>query len=337
VLTEFAFTPSIFEEAIQPDPGEWRSRLERLAERMFPQGYPPPVIIGDLYSGSWNREAAKLLPHIKDTNARTLAMNLFTQMSKHLVERPAVLAWPEGQMAWCQEALESAKAMMEPIERIVACRFAIQGENPLPQGIRCLSEVRDAGFWSGIPGDDSPAMEIRAQVGLLRKFCVHAGFITLVTPHVNAGDDDETDFAIELMRAALKCRAGRAGTILEIHTDGPRDALPSDPGIARYASAIKQKISRDLGKGHAYQLTLWPKLLHRRVIAGDMTKDAAGQPVKRARWAVAADHFARAGDERRGLRTAEWKLLRSNSVADLAKEFCSSRLKGHLHSESVVS
>lgn len=320
MLTEFAFTPSIFDEAIQPDPDAWSYQLERLADKMFPQGYAWPVIIANLHAGDWKGEAGREIQRISDKNMRAKAMSLLTMMEKVLVDRPMKLDWPDDQAGWCMEAIESAKS--EPIERIVACRFAIDEASPVFRAVRCLSEVGDRGFWNGIPVNDSPEMDMAVQVPLLRKFCVHAGFICLITPHINGGEDDETDFAVALMRSAMNSQVASKKPSFEIHTDGPRDARHGDPLIAKYANAISVKVARDLGPGFDYVLTLWPKTLHRHIIAGDITFDASGRPVKKPRWAVSMNHVARRGDQNRKLMPADWKLLRNERMRYLSNEFC---------------
>ena len=174
MLSEFAFTPSIFDESIQTDPDAWRAQLDRLAERLFPQGYPCPVIIANLGSGGWKNAAQKQVQRIGDPNIRSRAMSLFCAMSNVMIERPLIRDWPEegDQLAWCIEATETGNT--EPIDRVVACRFAIPKTCSVPREVRCLTEVRDAGFWNGIPADDSPEMSINAQVQLLKKLCMHA-------------------------------------------------------------------------------------------------------------------------------------------------------------------
>jgi len=335
MLTEFAFTPSIFEESMYSDVDAWSAHLGKLGDKMFPQGYPWPVIVANLCAGGWKGESSRQIQRIGNRQIRTKAMSLFTQIERVLIERPMMLDWPEDQKGWCQEALRSAKD--EPIERIVACRFAMDQNDPVTRAVRCISEVQGAGFWSGIPADDSPEMDIMNQVGVLRKLCVHAGFVSLVTPQINAGEDDESDFAVELIKSLRTRPAGYPGVMVELHTDGPRDSSPGDPVLATYANGIHKKLSRELGPGLQYTLTLWPKLLHRYVIAGDMTVDASGNPAKKTRWAISMNHIARKGDDKKNLLPADWKLLRNERVRSLGSQFCSTPMTGHLVSRPMTT
>ena len=90
------------------------------------------------------------------------------------------------------------------------------------KSVRRLDEVRDAGFWRGIAADASPPMKISDQVAMLREFCVHSEFFRLITPHIHGGGDDETDFAVELVRSALDRPPGFPPVEIEIHTDAQR-------------------------------------------------------------------------------------------------------------------
>lgn len=329
MLTEFAFTPSIFDEQVNENVDVWRSRLERLGDRMFPPGYPCPVIVANLYGGGWKPETSRLIQRIADDRIRRDTMKLFTQIDKVLIDRPiAKDDWPEDQEAWCKEAVAAEKG--EPLDRIVACRFAMKDPTPELERVRCISEVRDSGFWSGIPADDSPAMEIGKQVVALSKLAYHSDFLSLITPHINGGSDDESDFAIELIRSTRRKPSSGPTPLVEIHTKGPRDATPGDATFTKYVSAVTGKLARDLGPGFEFTLFFWPKFTDRFVIAGDLTEDAAGNKVKRPRWAVSMNHVARRGDEFRNLPPTEWKLLKSDRVGFLSAIYCKEPVTGYL-------
>lgn len=334
MLIEFAFTPAIFDEQINDEADAWRSRLEKLGDRMFPAGYPCPIIIADLYSGSWKQEAAKHVRRIRNSQIRSDAMKLFTQIEKVLIDRPiANDDWPDDQEAWCKEAIAAENG--EPLDRIVACRFAMETADPALKRVRCLSEVRDSGFWSGIPADDSPAMEIGKQIDALSKLSYHAGFLSLITPHINGGSDDESDFAVELIKSTRR-KPGRGQTpLVEIHTKGPREANPEDDAFTNYVSAVKGKLSRDLGPGFEFTLFIWPKFTDRFVIAGDLTEDAGGNKIKRPRWAVSMNHVARRGDESRKLPPTDWKLLKNDRVGFLSAIYCKEPVDGYLVAHQV--
>ena len=335
MLIEFAFTPSIFDDQVNSDEATWQEQLAKLAERMFPAGYPWPVIVANLHGGTWKHEANRQIQKISNHRIKTDAMKLFSMIDKVLIERPAFLDWPDDQLAWCKEAIGSGKT--EPIDRIVACRFAMGDLEPTLKPVRCISEVKGSGFWSGIPADDSPLMEIDHQIKQLNKLSFHAGFLCLVTPHINGGGDDESDFAIELVRSAYRKPSGTPRCLVEIHTEGPRDSVPGDVAFEKFVSGVRGKISHDLGTGFRYTLVFWPKLLDRLVIAGDLTEDADRNQVKRPRWAISMSHIARRVDKNKALPPTEWKLLKIERVRSWSAIFCKEPLSGCLSKLSVTT
>ena len=152
----------------------------------------------------------------------------------------------------------------------------------------------------------------------------------MVTPHVHGGDDDETDFAIAIMESVKSRPLASKPASVEIHTDGLRNTINEESENLRYANVIYNKIARDLGPGYEVTITLWPKILHRYIIAGDITQDADGRFVKKPRWAIAMNHIARKGDQHRNLPPADWKLLKNERLRDLGRQFCTAEMPGHL-------
>ncbi len=76
--------------------------------------------------------------------------------------------------------------------------------------------------------------------------------------------------------------------------------------------------------------TVWPKLLDRLVIAGDLTEDAARKKIKRPRWAISMIHVARRGDKDKNLPATEWKLPKSDRVGYWSGIHCKDTVAGHL-------
>ena len=216
MLSEFALTPSIFNEKVPPhDADLWREQLDQLLSNMFPNVSAWPVMVSNLHSGSWQKTALQMIARVKDHRAKKRCQELLQNASKTLASRPACCDWPDDDLAWGREAVESHAA--EPIDRIVMTAAGHEILGKRCKSVRRLDEVRDAGFWRGIAADSSPPMKISNQVAMLRKVCVHSEFFCLITPHIHGGGDDETDFAVELVRSALARPPGfRCGGI-EIH------------------------------------------------------------------------------------------------------------------------
>ncbi len=179
-------------------------------------------------------------------------------------------------------------------------------------------------------------MEIPRQIEILKTLCVHSRFVAFITPHINGGEDDESDFAVELIRQMNRKPHGFPSSIIEIHTEGPRNARPGDPAFNNYISAIIKKMKRDLGPGFEFTLVIWPHFIDRLLIAGDLSEDTASNSVKKARWAISMNHVARKADTNKSLPNTEWKLLKNDRVSYWTRRYCSRQLSGFL-SSNVVS
>ncbi len=226
MLAEFALTPAIFDDQANADQQAWREQLRELGSGMFPRTGPAPVIISDLYAGSWRHVAEALAGQVHDQSARYLCQGILTRVKHVLVPRPAVAdVWPDTDIDWAREAIASHAT--EPLQRIVATattHAAIGAECP---AIRCIAECADSGFWAGDWPSSSPPMDIASQVENLRKLCIHADFLCLITPEIYGGADDETDFAVALMQRAFQRPAGFGTVEVEIHTEAHTTASNS--------------------------------------------------------------------------------------------------------------
>ena len=315
MLTEFAFTPSIFDEDAHEDKEAWRDQLKALGYNMFPKVSAWPVIVSDLYAGSWNQIADQTVKAIKDQRARILCEGILQNMKKTLVTRPACGNWPDEDIAWGREAIASTN--VESIERIVAnsaSKSALLEEYRL---IRSLDEVEGGGFWQGIGAESSPKMIVADQVQLLRKLCLHSDWLALISKDIYGGSDDETDFALGVIDLSLNRPADFGQVHFELHTEGPRrcvDEADYRVKAARVISAISSSVKNNLKASQSIDLLVWPKLLDRFLIAGTYTIESGGIKRKSPRWGVLLSHIARKPDEKKADFFTEWKLLNRESL-----------------------
>lgn len=310
MLTEFAFTPSIFDEDAHEDKEAWRDQLKELGRNLFPRVSAWPVVVSDLYAGSWNQIADQTVRGIKDQRARLLCEGILQNMRKTLVNRPPCGDWPDEDIAWGREAISSGKA--ESIERIVAntaTKNALLEEYNL---IRSLEEVEDGGFWRGIASDASPKMIIADQVQLLRKLCLHSEWVALINAHTST---NESDFALELVRTAFTRPADFAAIKFELHTQEPQNSVDEADRLNRLRNVtnnVSRQVRSRLTDSQSVDLYFWPKLLDRFLIAGTHSVDSDGNRRKSPRWGVSMNHVARGSDA--DAAPTEWKLLRREQL-----------------------
>src|SRR5260370_41589892 len=103
MLTEFAITPDVLEHGVS----DWTSQehLRALQRGIFQHNAASPVVIADLYDGSWSVEALKAVIRIKDQSARLLAQGFLTKLKRLHVKRPAIGDWPGDESGWVREAI----------------------------------------------------------------------------------------------------------------------------------------------------------------------------------------------------------------------------------------
>ena len=160
-------------------------------------------------------------------------------------------------------------------------------------------------------------MIIADQVRLLRKLCLHSEWIALIAKDIYGGSDDETDFALGVIDAALN-RPAEFGTVrFELHTEGPRkfaDETDYEAKKAGVVRAISGRVRSRLASPQTVDLFVWRRLLDRFVVAGTYTAESGGVMKKSPRWGVALSHIARTPDETRDDFLTEWKLLQRDSL-----------------------
>ena len=337
MLAEFAFTPSIFDEAVHADRETWRDQLHDLGSYMFPKTAAWPVMISNLYGGSWHNTALAMVKAIQDSRARILCQNILQNAAMTLVHRPALGDWPgEEAIAWGRETITSHGT--EPIERIIACKPAHEVLSQECRFIRSIDEVHDAGFWNGISSQWPQAFKIVDQVQSLRKLCVHSEFLCLITPYIKGGGDDETDFALALIKSTLQRPSEFHRPEIEIHTQGPDNPSSSDfpQRLNNVVQNVSGSIRSALAAGQKVRLVLWPRLLDRYLIAGVYTETSDGKRARSPRWGVAMQHIARRADDRETKPPTSWSLLPKNQLGAEFQRYCVGGATGHIHA-SVIS
>lgn len=310
MLTEFAFTPSIFDEDAHEDKEAWRDQLRELVASMFPRTSVWPVVVSDLYAGSWSSHVLPNVERIQDHRAKRYCQDLLTNMKRILVMRPECGVWPyDDDVAWCREAI--ATNQIEPIERIISVRAtkdAMAGEFAL---IRSIDEVEDSGFWNGIDSDASPRMVISEQVTLLRKLCLHSEWVAMINPYAFG---NEQDFSIQLLDLALQRHSTFGPISFELHAQSPDVSSPVErqERQERVTSNMARRIQGKLKATNSVDLYFWPRLLDRILVAGSFVKESGGNRRKSPRWGVSMSHVAHGSEP--DAHPTEWKLLRPEQL-----------------------
>jgi hypothetical protein len=332
MLSEFAFTPSIFDENAHPDKDAWRDQLKELNASLFPRTSAWPVVISNLYNDSWFHCVEKVVNSISDHRAKTCCIELITRIKEILVSRPAHGEWPEADADWCREAIASHQ--VEPIDRIVSSKCTKSGSSNEFTSIRSLDEVLEGGFWRGIESNRSIPMVMTDQIAALRKLCLHAQWAALITPY---GCNSEDEFTIQLLKMVFG-RDSRFGSIdFELHTQAP-DVCDHEERMRiqhRIAAHLVNRIATIQGDSQPVKLFFWPKLLDRIMIAGTYSKDSRGASLMKPRWGVSFQHFARGTES--DMAPTNWSLLPRSSVFDWSNRLSDpkARQEGFLLAQTV--
>lgn len=322
MLAEFAFTPSIFDQNAHEDCEAWRDQLRELGFGMFPRTAAASVMVSNLYADSWYATALQTVKTIKDQTARVLCQSLLKKIESTLVHRPVCGEWPGAtDLAWGKEAIKSDS--VAKIDRIISCKSVRDALSPKYRKIRNLSEVLDAGFWQGISSQSSIPLKITEQVDALRKICLHAEFLCLVTPHIKGGHDNDTDFALALVQSAFRRPNGFPPPDIELHTEAPDNQARSDfeERLTSFVESISVAVRSAVKSEQKVRLVIWPKLLDRILIAGVYTLSNDNR-VRSPRWGVAMSHIARKADEYEDRPPTPWSLLTSTPLGDAFERYC---------------
>ena len=318
MLSEFAILPCVFDESSHCDTDAWRDQLRDLGRGLFPWGGPEPAVVADLYDGSWTTAVRDCLGHISDHRAKKLCQDLLTQMIRISVKRPPYGRWPEDNLGWGKEALEGHR--LEPFDRVVsaaATRESLASDFPV---LRALEEVEDSGFWRSIRTTTTPPGDLHEQVGLLRKFCLHAEWIAVINPY---GATTELGFVAELFRRAAVRPEGFSSLSCELHAQLPKAIHTSSIAspVENVASNVTGRLASVLPAGQQCEVFFWPPFRERRILAGTFAKLADGIAKKRPRWSIAMTHVAREGEDDAGRGGANWALTQRDDMMKYFDEF----------------
>lgn len=326
MICEFALTPQIFDDQANAGDPAWMEHLRELGRSLLPRTGIHPVVVSNLYDGSWEHETKNTVTAIRDQAARLLAQGLLKQLKDaHLqVTRPPVGDWPQGEADWANEAVASSAVSRDaPISRVVVTNGTHSATPQNSPGWTAIGHVHANACWSDAQPWQSVPMRLDAQIRVLRTLICHADFIAIVTPHIKGGIDDETEFVCRLIRA-VQSRPFRAETaLIDIHTKAPDKPAASDypTRLTNRVAAISSSIN---AARHAMRvrLFLWPRLLDRYILAGDLDPSQATSGPHRFRWAVAPQHIARPNDPAT-LKPTPWALIPGREIQPIADQFYS--------------
>jgi hypothetical protein len=336
MLAEFALTPSIFDETAHADLDAWRDQIRTLIGEMFPKNGAHKVMVANYYSGVWETRAKQLVTSISNQKARIDCELFLTKIKEMAVIRPACQhRWPSTAIAWGQEAIASHS--VESLDRIITSHSVHAALSPDCHVVKCINEVEHEEFWAGVSSSWPQTMKISDQILALRKLCIHSEFICLITPHIYGGSDDETDFAIELIRSAFRRPDGYSTAEVEIHTETPDKQASADfqQRLLNQTHNISGALQSARVSGQKIRLVLWPKLLERYVIAGVYAELADGKRCRSPRWGISTPHIARKLDERDPKPPAQWSLLSKSQLRGEFERYCKDGVTGFTKSDDV--
>lgn len=324
MLREFAFTPAIFDENSHDDREAWGEQLHKLNLALFPPTSAWPVVISDLYAGSWSSQIVSYIEKISDHRARKYCQALLTNMRRMLVMRPECGDWPsEDDAAWCREAI--ATHAVEPIDRIISVRKTKDSQGENFSIVRCIDEVEDGGFWRGIKAHASPRMVIAEQVQLLRKLCLHSEWVAFINPY---GFGNEMDFTIQLITLAMQRNPKFGKLTIELHANQPDDANPIEQARKQQnvTSNMVRLITPTVTTQNVAELYFWPEILERIVVAGNYVKQSGGIMRKSPRWGAIMSHVARGN--RPDANPTQWNLLEREAFDEWFRLYVAENISG---------
>ncbi|TWT73994.1 hypothetical protein [Allorhodopirellula solitaria] len=328
MLTEFAFTPGVFERESYESDKVWSDTLRALAAEMFPRTGPSPVVASDLFSGSLLPEIRKQVRRIENDNVRFLADGLLTKIQQVAVQRPGMRNWPESDLDWFQESLASHRD--EPIGRIVSTRSTIESGEISDPSVYPVEDTNEDKFWNGIGMSSSPHLIADEQMNLLRTMLLHADWIAIINPY---SVDNERAFVRAIYANATTRKPGYDVPDFEIH--GQLDG--------RFEASSQQSNAEDLKKSLAIihsiesniSIFFWPKFLDRYVVAGTYTSTSSEVKRKKIRWGVSMSHVARDNDQP-DVRTS-WHLMQKDGLRHVESKFLSAESRESIQSIEIGS
>lgn len=324
MLAEFALTPSVFDEGHNLDRNAWHDWLRELGNGMFPRTAPSPVLVSDLYDGSWNAVTRRIVDSLTDSRSRDLCLKLFKKIEDRLVRRPATSdEWPDDPgIAWAKEAI--ASNVLEPIDRIIVCSESIKRLQGRNTGLRALEEAADSGFWCDVASQWSQEMELNSQILALRKLTLYSEFLCIINPYIHNAVENEGQFASAVLESVYnRPKEFSAICDIEVHTEGASE--PQGKEFAerqkRRSNAVADSFRKKLIGSQSFKLFFWPSFLDRYVIGGRYTSTSLGIRLRSPKWGIAMPHIAGSSTDRTALPT-QWSLLSNVQLGRIFDAYC---------------
>ncbi len=216
MLKEFAFTPQVFDPNAAPNDPRWREYIRALVMAIFRVPAVPPIVVSGLYwdggESAWERTTRAVIEAIPDGELRRDAQALFTQVTKHLVQRSPGPDWPgDEEPGWGNEAAISHRR--EPLDRVVAQRIESVPEDA-PR--TALSAVMASDFWNLLHAPHEPPTSLANAVRPLRLLLRHSELLVLSMPY-----EPCEEFTLECVRRACQRPAGMRPLIIHVHRKAP--------------------------------------------------------------------------------------------------------------------
>ncbi|MDZ4847854.1 MAG: hypothetical protein SGI77_01045 [Pirellulaceae bacterium] len=320
MLAEIAVLPGVFDERKFSDIREWTQQLRFLKLALFPSTAASPYFVSNLHSGNLIELTRSIAENATDSSAKRICLDLLKLLERVAVFRPACEDYPkEDDLAWIQEAAKSDKS--EAIERVIAPPCVMtEAKNRFGKRTFCLCGFDEDQFAKDIGSSWTPTMNVLSQVESIRKICVHCGFICIASPYIDGGEDDDTNFVIEVLKSVRDRPKGFHPVDIQVQFAAPDKPTNIDfrDRLSRKARNISKSLRDAMGESFDAELVARPEFKDRYIFAGFRTESSRKTKQTAIRWGVYLGHIARRGDDRKNLPMTNWHLL---SSLDILKNF----------------
>lgn len=310
MLVEYALTPDVFDEHLGREDATWRDRIRQLGRALFPSHIARTAIISDLYGGSWSHQLRQVVDAAEHPATADLLRRLRSQIEDACVTRPARGDYPPDEAGWITSARQFESDV--PIDRVVTSDAYIKG-GPRDARLHGLSSTQEDAFWRGTGPTRHPPMVLGHQIKALAPICLHSSFIAFASPQIRSGGSGDFDFLAALIQQfGLRPADFARSKLFDIHTKGDANEVIRNTSARRVIDELRQRIPN---RSASVRLFLWPTLLERVLIAGDIT----GPPEKfrlRSRWGISLTHVCRPAIDGPNADPPTWTML---AAADLAR------------------
>jgi hypothetical protein len=314
MLNEFAFTPSVFDETCHQDIAKLCEQLRQIGNLLSSssENGRPPIVIADLYSGSWYEKTQQCIMSNKDSTVKGLSRDILAMLHDLKKKRPRVLTHsPQlDSRQWGKEAIASHKD--EAIDKIVFCEKIYE---ELGTNHENVFKLGSPGISKGISSQKMVRFSLTSQLKVLRKFCIHSEFVIVRTPYLLA-DGPEIKFLKGFIKMFQKeCKFRNVKGEICILT-APKDEFPPD----KVAMTMDNSEKATLKVLNTFQLSqvdvsvfFGKKFLNRFLSFGDFVSQGDDRPpVRKNKWLIAVDHTA--GTDREEKEKHSWfNLLQKKS------------------------